>query len=127
VNPDGGIAWTKKIPKKQMSTNDDGYYSSYAIAHTANEVFILFNDNPRNTPDFRNSGKEVYVMSKASRSNAMLVRFGQEGNFTYQSLFSGKSMDLILRPKMFYQVSSQRLVLYSQQGSRYKFGSLLLP
>jgi thymidine kinase len=66
-------------------------------------------------------------MSKASRSNAMVVRFGQEGNFLYQSLFSGKSMDLILRPKMFYQVSGQRLVLFSQQGSRYKFGGLLLP
>lgn len=127
VNPDGGIAWTKKIPKKQMSTNDDGYYSSYAIANTSTEVFILFNDHPRNTPEFRNSGKELYVMSKASRSNAMLVRFGQEGNFLYQSLFSGKSMDLILRPKMFYQVSGQRLVLFSQQGSRYKFGGLLLP
>lgn len=29
VNPDLSIEWLKVIPKKQISTNDYGYYSSY--------------------------------------------------------------------------------------------------
>lgn len=127
VNPQGEIEWTKKIPKKQISTNDGGYYSSYALASTDQAIYILFNDNPRNSAEYRAKSVDLYTMSKPSKSTAMLVVVNESGKISYQPLFSQKDMNLILRPKMHFQSSANQLIVFSQRGNRYKFGSITLP
>jgi hypothetical protein len=127
VDADGNIDWTRKIPKRQMSANDGGFYSSYALASNEKHAYILFNDNPRNTPDYRKRSDDPYAMTKPSKSQAMLVTIDRDGKFVYSSLFAQKDLGLILRPKLCYQYSPDRLILYSQKNSRYKFGSVTLP
>ena len=48
VNPDMTIAWATKIPKNQVTTDDGGYFSSYAFMVTGSNIYIVFNDNPKN-------------------------------------------------------------------------------
>ncbi|MFN3342755.1 MAG: hypothetical protein ACK40M_08670 [Flavobacteriales bacterium] len=127
IDPEGNIEWTKKIPKRQMSSNDGGYYSSYTLASNERMVYVLFNDNPRNSVEFRKGTAEPYAMTKPSRSQAMMVTIDREGKFVYNTLFAQKESGLILRPKLCYQYSADRLILYSQKGSRYRFGAIGLP
>lgn len=127
ISARGEIEWAKKIPKRQMSSNDGGYYSSYSLAFNERYVYVLFNDNPRNTPEYRSRYSDLYAMTKPSKSTAMLVTMDREGKFVYSGLFSQKDMNLILRPKMHYQNTKEQLVIFSQRGTRYKFGLLKLP
>ena len=127
VNPQGEIEWTKKIPKRQLSTNDGGYYSSYALAHNDKNIYVLFNDNPRNTPEYRAKNYELYSMTKPSKSTALFLSIDNSGKIEYQPLFSQKDMNLILRPKMHYQPTANQLIIFSQRGNKYKFGSITLP
>ncbi len=124
VNSEGAIEWTKKIPKRQMSTNDGGYYSSYALGHYEGNVYILFNDHSRNTPEQRQAGARISSMNKPSKAVATLVSLDRQGGLTYRPLFSSRDIGLILRPKLNYQPSASKLVIFSQRGKRYKFGQL---
>lgn len=122
VSSEGVIDWARKIPKRQVSTNDGGYYLSYAMAHNANGIYILFNDNPKNTPSWRNAGNEIYSMLKTRKSIATLAYINKSGMVNYSSLFSAKDSKQILRPKMHYQSSLNELIVFSQRGNDYKFG-----
>lgn len=127
VSKDGEIEWARKIPKRQMSSNDGGYYSSYAIASNESGVYLLFNDNPRNTPALRKSGEEPYIMTRPSKSVAVFVAFSNDGQVHYAPLFAQKDVQMVLRPKLHFQSSPDHLVIFSQKGSMYKFGSITIP
>ena len=122
INKAGEIEWSKKIPKRQMSTNDGGYYSSYALAHTNDKTYILFNDNPKNTPEHRKNDPDIYTMIKPSKSTVTLVEVDRSGNIAYKPLFNQRDEGLILRPKFHYQYAWDKLILYCQRGNKYKFG-----
>lgn len=71
IDPDGKIAWTKKIPKLQVSHGDNGYFLSFAFAVSGNELYFMFNDNPKNL-NVPPGGTYKY-MSNLKRSVATLV------------------------------------------------------
>jgi len=122
VSSEGVIDWARKIPKRQVSTNDGGYYLSYALAHNDNGVYILFNDNPKNTPQWRSSENSVYSMTKTRKSVATLAYINKSGMISYKALFSAKDSKQILRPKMHFQSGEKELIIFSQKGNDYKFG-----
>lgn len=122
VNAEGVIEWARKIPKRQISTNDQGYYLSYALAYNEKGVYVLFNDNAKNTPQWRASGNAIYSMMKTRKSVAMLAYINKSGMINYEALFSAKDSRQVLRPKMHYQSGSQQLIIFSQRGNDYKFG-----
>lgn len=43
VNPDGKILWSNVFSKDQNSTDDAGYYSSYASAISGGKIIALYN------------------------------------------------------------------------------------
>jgi hypothetical protein len=47
VNPDGDIQWHSILRKDQVSVNDDGVYSSYALAAMADKIVYVYNDLSR--------------------------------------------------------------------------------
>ena len=42
IRPDGEIEWTARIPKRQVTTNDGGYYSSYAMSIVRSKIYFVF-------------------------------------------------------------------------------------
>jgi hypothetical protein len=42
INPKGEIDWTEKIAKRQHTINDNGYFSSYAMAVNEDKINFIF-------------------------------------------------------------------------------------
>ncbi|GAB4136623.1 MAG: hypothetical protein Fur0041_11160 [Bacteroidia bacterium] len=121
INPNGQIDWAKKIAKRQVTANDGGYFSSFAMAVSGNKLYFMFNDNPKN---MLNDGKGIRTMGSAKKSMAVLVTLDSNGNQTREAMFSNKDLKIILRPKLFLQTTEQEMILYGQKGKTYKLATV---
>ena len=122
INPDGSIAWTKKIPKKQHSINDHGFYSSYIFGYDESNIFVVFNDHPKNivlSPD-----NKVRYMNNPKRAIVALVTLDSEGNIKKSPLFAARDQKVIVRPKVFSQTGLNSAIIYGQKRKTYKMGRL---
>jgi hypothetical protein len=130
VNSAGAIDWCTKIPKRQHSVNDGGYYSSFIFSLKDHNMFFMFNENPRNMkPPKKGSSKSsrVYYMNKPRKSVAVVVSLDAQGSTQKETLFSSKEAKFILRPKVHYRLGGNETVIYSEkhrlfQKSKYRFG-----
>ncbi|MEO8591426.1 MAG: hypothetical protein ABI432_18745 [Flavobacteriales bacterium] len=48
IDPDGNIAWAVKVPKRQHTVNDRGFYSSFGMTVKGERIYLVFNDNGKN-------------------------------------------------------------------------------
>jgi hypothetical protein len=126
VAADGTIEWTKKIPKKQISANDGGYYSSYAFGYNGSDACIIFNDHPDNLAMHKQTDPNYKMMAKPWKSQAVEVRVDKLGEITYKALFTASKDNLIMRPKLFFQKDTSSLILMGTKGNNYRFGRLAL-
>lgn len=127
VNADGSIGWTVRIPKEQVSVNDQGPFSSYALLAGEKQVHILFNDDPENaTLLTANPDARPEIMSATKRSTAVLVSLNADGQVSRQNLFRNADSDVILRPKIWLDGGAGELFLFAQQRKNYRFGLLRL-
>ncbi|MFN3917485.1 MAG: hypothetical protein ACK4K0_07060 [Flavobacteriales bacterium] len=122
VSATGEIEWTKKIAKKQSSTNDKGYYLSFALHYDGNNLYFLYNENPKNLSESAIRENRVKYMSNSARAVAAMVIVNPKGETSKKALFSGKDSGTILRPKIYLQHTQQSFLLYGQTGKRYKLG-----
>jgi hypothetical protein len=124
INPNGKIAWARKIPKHQTSVNDGGFFSSYTLSVINNKLYFLFNDSPKNLDNA--PGDRTVNFSGRSNSVVVLVRLDKEGNLDKAPLFTAKDADVITRPKVCEQVSANEVILYGQKKSNHKFARVVL-
>lgn len=111
---EGKIEWTKKIPKKQITVDDLGIYSSYALAVANNKMYFLFNDHPRNL-SFNGEG-EIQYMSILDQTNVVLVTVDSKGNDKKQLLYStnlfSSEKNVLFRPFNSKKLAKNELVLF---------------
>lgn len=117
VNAEGSINWTVRVPKRQLSINDQGTYSSYALGTKGHELFLVFNDEESNLGVVDG---EVRSMSNARRSTATLVHINAEGQVDRVPLFSSRGLDSILRPKVHFRSDDGELLLYARFRKSYR-------
>lgn len=123
---DGSISWTKKIPKKQISSNDGGYYSSYAFGFNGKEASIIFNDHANNLENYGKNSDDLRSMSRPGKSIAIQANINEKGEIAYNALFNASKDNLIMRPKLFFQQSKSSLIIMGVKGNNYRFGNLKL-
>ena len=121
VNPDMTIAWATKIPKEQITRDDGGYFSSYSFMITGSNIYIVFNDNPKNLSI--KDAMKIYPYNR-SQSVAMLVTLNANGEWNKSVLFSNKDKGVILKPSVAEQVSENEMVIYAELGKDYLAGKL---
>lgn len=122
ISPSGNIDWATKIRKSQISTNDGGPYSSYALAVTGDKLYFIFNDNPKNL--FNQTQGKVYRMILNKECVVTLVEVDADGNQTREALFKANEAEVYTRPKVCQQVSSKELILYGQKKKMQRFAKL---
>ena len=125
IAPNGDIEWASKVPKRQVSINDGGYYSSAAQMITNGNLFFIYNDHIDNlTADgkvqrFRN-------FSLRDRKGVVVVAgVDIEGNVIRESLLSNKEIDAITRPKSCKQLSSNEMFLFARRRKTRQFGKIV--
>lgn len=121
VDPQGNIEWATKIPKRQHSVNDNGRYSSIAVAVKEDKIYFLFNDNGENL--FLKPGDKVKQF-KLTGSDALVVlaTVDGQGATTREALFSPDRRDVVLRPKDCVQLDSKEMFIYASRKRDYRYG-----
>lgn len=115
INPDGSIKWTKKIRKRQITTNDRGLNSSYFFTYYKDKMYFVFNDNPKNL--YIIDAKRTYNFSKSSEVLTALVVMDMEGNLSKYALFSSFESNIVLRPRIFKKINPAEFIIYGQKNN----------
>ena len=121
VNPEGNIDWAVKVPKRQHTTNDGGYYSSYAL-HVKNErIYLVFNDTGENL--FLQSGDKVKQFElKGKDALITLATVDASGMSHREALLAPDRRDAFTRPKACVQIDDDRMFVYAARKKDYRFG-----
>lgn len=128
VDPEGDVAWINKIPKRQISTNDGGPYSSYAFFVDNNNINIIFNDHIDN---YDAAGKYIpfatNVASFTKKFNVVALTKVDlfSGLNTRTQLTTSKEIGAVAMPKLFkIDGNNQEMIIFSIYKSKEKFGVL---
>lgn len=122
IRPTGEIEWAARIPKRQVTINDGGYYSSYAMSIVRDKIYFVFNDNGRNFTDQHRS-RRLYNFN-GRNSIIALAELSKDGAVKIEPLFSNREADIITRPKVCKQTNKREMVIYGERGRRYRFAHL---
>jgi hypothetical protein len=127
IAPNGLIEWTDKIPKRQHTTNDGGFFSSYLLGAKGDKIYFIFNDNPKNLNLSQNPGIGKFASFTRQRTSIVtLVVLDIEGRNRRLSLLSLKDEGMLSRPKVSEQVDPDTLILIAQKGKSEKLYRLKL-
>jgi hypothetical protein len=121
INKNGEIGWVTRVPKYQVSTNDGGFYSSFAMNVYKDKICLVYNDNRKN---ITKPGK-IRPMTKLKKATAVLVVVdAKSGEYTKNPLFDLKEKDAYLKPKLYLQTAPDELVIYAKKRKNFMFGTL---
>ncbi len=122
IRPTGEIEWSARIPKRQETRNDGGYYSSYAMSIVRDKLFFVYNDNARN---FGSGQKPNRIFNYNGNDSVISVaQINMQGEVTTYPLASNRDVGVISRPKMCKQIGKREMAIYGERGRGYRFGKL---
>ncbi len=122
IQPDGEIEWASRIPKRQRTVNDGGYFSSYAMSITRGKLYFVYNDNARNLdPNRRNS---IFNFSGSGFVIAV-AEVGMNGQVKTFPIQNNREASVYTRPKVCKQNGKRTMAIYGEDGRRYRFGQLV--
>lgn len=129
INLEGTFDWVKRINKYQISTNDDGPYSSYESFIDSNKISFIFNDNSDNYDDAGNfiDSQEIYSANFSRRRNVVAIASIDftTGEKTRNTLFDRSEIDALAIPKLFnVNYMTKELLMYAIWGRDERFGVL---
>jgi hypothetical protein len=124
IDPEGTIEWATKIPKRQKSVDDGGFFSSYAMMVTDGALHFIFNDSDRNV-EIEKQGKIRNFDVRDKRGLVMMASVDHEGNINRRPLMSNREIKTITRPKFCGQISPTEMLLFGQRGRKNQFGRIV--
>lgn len=120
INPEGKIEWAQKIPKRQNTANDGGFYSSYAVAINKEKIRIIFNDHKDNLAPKKQGDWENFSL-KDKNGIVTLATIDKDGTVTRESLFSLAETEVAVRPKVCDQINDDQILLFGEKGKLEQF------
>ncbi|MBI3134331.1 MAG: hypothetical protein HYZ14_06600 [Bacteroidetes bacterium] len=117
----GDLAWKTVIHKKQVSTNDGGYYSSYFVVPDGNDIQLIYNDREINYVDTEGmSGSELKALSRSTIGAK--VTLSADGEISKEKLFEFEEGGLRLVPKVCDAAGEDLVFLYARSTKGDKIG-----
>ncbi|CAN5266891.1 hypothetical protein BH09BAC5_BH09BAC5_15250 [soil metagenome] len=142
INAEGKIKWIKIIAKHQMFVqfrpmlgigsgpvtvgfqiklkNDQSIYYSYLLAIKGDQIIFVFNDAPANK-EIR-LGRDSETLTKIKGAIPMMVTLTEGGDVSKKALLEAAGFDVIIRPRIAFQSSETRILIYGSKGDTDKFG-----
>jgi len=128
IGTSGEFEWLKKIKKMQVSTNDEGPYSSYASYCDGQSLKFIFNDSRAN---YSENGTYIpdysYMARFSKRDNVVSIAEVHlaTGEYKRRSLFSRKEIGTLALPKMFETDHlNKEMLIYTTFRSKERYGLL---
>ena len=116
--------WYRRIPKNQFSTNDKGYYSSFAATVDMNKLKIMYNDDSKNLRN-RDISKTRNIKNNINTNPegfAVMTTVYGDGNVDRAEMFPPDDSKQSICPKFFIE-NNGKYYIYSQKGNSFKFGN----
>ena len=123
IKPNGEIQWASRIPKYQLTTNDQGYFSSYAMAVGKDKLYFVYNDNGKNFED-RNSKRTHRFNGR--NSVIALSEVNKDGTVKSYPIANNRDERIITRPKVCKQSGKNEMLIYGELNRKFKLGALTL-
>ncbi|MBK6621122.1 MAG: hypothetical protein IPG32_09665 [Saprospirales bacterium] len=125
IQPSGAIEWTVRIPKEQVSIDDGGYFSSYAMATVRDRLYFLYNDNSRNfDPEARPGRTRAFSGSQAVIA---LAEVRKDGSLSTVPLYLQQGASIMARPRIARQIGGRTLLLPGEWGRNIRLGYVSFP
>jgi hypothetical protein len=123
IRPNGEIEWATRIPKRQETVNDEGYFSSYAMTVVRDRFYFIYNDNARNLAAPEDRPRTVQRFN-GKQSIIALAEISKDGNLRTWPLYANRDADILTRPKACRQIGSRKMAVYGESGRRFRFATL---
>lgn len=123
IRPTGEIEWSARIPKRQETRNDGGYYSSYAMSIIRDKLYFIYNDNARNLTENNRKSNRLYNYN-GSDSIISLAQINIKGEVKTYPLAYNRDAGIMTRPKMCKQIGKKEMAVFGERGKNYRFGTL---
>lgn len=122
VSQDGNIEWYTRVPKRQYSTNDGGYRSSYTLAVGGNKLYILYNDAIENLEYDKVGDMKNFRTGKDG--GIVLATINGSGEVERQVMYNYIKKDDVFIPKESDQINKNEVFMYMRGRKGWKFASL---
>lgn len=126
IDTSGNVKWSQTIPKEQHSTNDYGYYSSFALAQYNNSIYLYFNDTRRNYQDNGSFNEWIGSISFPIRKKMVVLAETQiacESGEVNRAIFSNYlQSNGIVVPRLCAENKAKRQLLFYAVGRKEQFG-----
>ncbi len=121
VGADGGIVWSTRLPKRQESVNDGGYYASFASATVQDRLYFLYNVHRRS---FATGDWSRYNLN--SRSSVLaLAEVGLDGQVQLHQLVNHDNVGVVTRPRLSRQIGGHRMLIVGNGKRSYRLGEVV--
>ena len=130
IQKDGTFAWVKKMPKAQISTNDNGFLSSICSFMKDDKMVIIFNDNLKNyNPKGEYNGENYRTgYSKKTSVVAYAEVDLESGEIDRKLAFGPEVLNQYAVPKSFdVDANTNQVWMIFRPGKRkFQFGKLAI-
>jgi hypothetical protein len=113
MDKNGKINWWTKIPKRQNTVNDVGYYSGMSYYYINNKLHLVYNEHERNIKEVDPDRIRNIRLKKAW---TVLVTVDENGKVEKTPMFKAKDRKLLLVPKSGSKISENEQVFVSVAG-----------
>lgn len=112
ISPEGNIQWFYRIPKRQMEVNINRY-ASYVSTVYDNNLYILFNDNPKNMDN--EDDEKSTTTNRFNKAICALAKLDINKNFSKKELFKNDEVEKILAPFKSRILANNVIILYTDK------------
>lgn len=117
-NSQGEMMWLKRIPKIQNSTNDRGYYSSFASFKYNNDLYLFYNDFEKNIEIPIEDTENIKPIFNGRRNALTYVQI--QTNATAERKHVETDGNYLLYAKKSLQINEENMYLLLELGRKAK-------
>lgn len=145
LSKDGDLLWVNRVPKKQVfrwssvngiifSSNGLSLfyvsykpleYFSFFIGMNEENVYIVYNDNPKNFTKPKESGRSHAYKKWKKGTNTLYTINLETGKKDAKMFLDAKDMSIVMKPNVYYQKDQKSDgYVFGQKKKKYKFGTV---
>ncbi|MFD1551432.1 hypothetical protein DNU06_13480 [Putridiphycobacter roseus] len=117
-NAAGEFIWLKRIPKIQNSTNDRGYYSSFASFKYQNDLYLFYNDFEKNVEIPIEDTENIKPLFNGRRNALTYVKIQNNGTAIRKHV--NTDGNYLLYAKKSLQINEENMYLLLELGRKAK-------
>lgn len=115
IAADGSVLSFIDIPKKQISSNDGGMYSSFLPFEKGDKLYLLYNENPENLDPNIKTMKDIKVMSNVKKACLVAVGINKDGSYTKTKIHDNLTKKLLTMPESGVKLADGEYIIPAQE------------